>query len=60
MESFYEHGLKNKNKKIRCKNMLQGTWVAQLVRHLLLAWVVIPGSWDKAPHQASVPHQSPC
>ena len=25
---------------------LQGTWVAQLVKHLPCAQVMIPGSWD--------------
>ena len=30
----------------------QVTWVAQLVKHLPLAMVMIPGSWVGAPHQA--------
>ena len=29
-----------------------GTWVAQSVKHLPLAQVMIPESWDGAPHQA--------
>ena len=29
-----------------------GTWVAQSVKHLPLAQVMIPGSWDQAPHWA--------
>ena len=33
---------------------LRGTWVAQMVKHLLLAQVMILGSWDQAPCQA--PH----
>ena len=31
-----------------------GTWVAQMVKHLPLAQVMIPGSWDP------VPPQTPC
>ena len=34
------HLLKEKN--------VQGVWVAQLVKHLPLAQVMIPGSWDQA------------
>ena len=30
----------------------EGTWVAQLVKHLPLAQVMIPGSWDQALHPA--------
>ena len=29
--------------------MYQGTWVAQSVKYLPLAQVMIPGSWDEAP-----------
>ena len=29
-----------------------GAWVAQSVKHLLLDQVMIPGSWDQAPHLA--------
>ena len=28
----------------------QGAWVAQSVKHLPLAQVMISGSWDQAPH----------
>ena len=36
--------------KIICQG---GTWVSDsVVEHLPLAWVVIPGSWDRVPHQA--------
>ena len=31
----------------------RGTWVAQSVGHLPSAWVMTPGSWDRAPHLAS-------
>ena len=34
------------------KKIFSGTWVAQLVRHLPSAWVMIPESWDQTPHQA--------
>ena len=29
-----------------------GTWVAQVVKHLPSAQVMILGSWDRAPHHA--------
>ena len=29
-----------------------GAWVAQSVKHLLSAQVMIPVSWDRAPHRA--------
>ena len=32
--------------------MLEGTWMAQLVKHFPLTQVMISGSWDLAPHQA--------
>ena len=32
--------------------MKWGTWVVQLVKHLPLAQVMIPESWDQAPSQA--------
>ena len=32
------------------RNGLWGTWVAQSVKHLPLAQVLIPGSWDRAPN----------
>ena len=35
------------------KNWFAGTWVAHLVKHLPLAQVMISGSWDGAPGQAS-------
>ena len=31
------------------KRNTEGTWVAQLVKHLTLAQVMISGSWDGAP-----------
>ena len=34
------------------KESFWGTWVAQSVKHLPLAQVMIPGSWDPALHQA--------
>ena len=34
------------------KNILKGAWVAQLVKHLPSVQVMIPGSWDQAPHWA--------
>ena len=30
---------------------MSGTWVAQLVNCLPSAQVMIPGSWDRAPHR---------
>ena len=30
-----------------------GAWVAQKVKHLPLVHVMVPGSWDRAPHRAS-------
>jgi len=30
----------------------RGAWVAQMVKHLPLARVMIPESWDRAPHWA--------
>ena len=30
----------------------RGAWVTQSVKHLPSAQVMIPGSWDRAPHQA--------
>ena len=35
-----------------CKKWLRGTWVAQLVKHLPSAQVMISRSWDPAPHWA--------
>lgn len=37
----------------------RGAWVAQLVEHLtlILAQGMISGSWDRAPHQGSVPSE---
>ena len=29
---------------------MKGAWVAQLVKRLPSAQVMIPGSWDRAPH----------
>jgi len=29
-----------------------GTWVAQSVKRLPSAWIMIPGSWDRALHRA--------
>ena len=29
-----------------------GTWVAQLIEHLSLVWIMILGSWGQAAHQA--------
>ena len=31
--------------------MFRSSWVAQLVKHLPLAQVMIPGSWDRVLHQ---------
>ena len=31
---------------------MEGAWVAQSVKHLPLAQVMTPGSWDQVPHQA--------
>ena len=33
-------------------NLPWGAWVAQSVKHLPLAQVMISGSWDQSPHQA--------
>ena len=44
---------------IKKKINFEGTWVAQSVKCLPLAQVMISGSWDRAPDQAPVPHQSP-
>ena len=35
------------------KTKFKGAWVAQVVECLPLAQVMIPGSWDRAPSQAS-------
>ena len=32
---------------------MRGTWVAQLVKHLPLAQVMVPGSWDQVQHRAA-------
>ena len=38
---------------INIKNLdYRGTWVAQSVKHLPSAHVMIPGSWDRVPHGA--------
>ena len=34
------------------KILNRGSWVAQLVKHLLPAQIMISGSWDWAPHWA--------
>jgi len=34
------------------KNKITGAWVAQLVKRLPSAQVMVPGSWDGAPHWA--------
>ena len=34
--------------------MIWGTWVAQCVKRLPLAQVIIPGSWDPAPTSGSL------
>ena len=46
--------------------LFRGAWVAQMVKHLPSAQVMIPGSWDRALHRASclegsllLPHPHP-
>ena len=46
--------------------LTRGAWVAQLVKHLPLAQVMIPGSWNRAPESVSLlsgesasPHSAP-
>ena len=34
------------------KMQVPGAWVAQAVKHLPLAWVMISGSWDQVLHRA--------
>jgi len=41
-----------KTKTLIQKDICRGVWVAQLVQHLPSAQATIPGSRDRAPHQA--------
>ena len=37
------------------KNIIWGAWVAQSLKHLRSAQVMISGSWDRAPHLLPLP-----
>ena len=65
VEDSYESGWVKKNTEISVcngrlsliKKDLQGHLGGSMVEHLPLAQGVIPGSWDRVPHQ--VPHREP-